>query len=110
MEMLSSGGDALMMGQVPCEFRGDWQTFIFQPAAPDMIRHIYSGQHCFKGVFGMDLLSPGDVALTRGLAGDLPQTKEHLSLKTASGWHHPPLSSTARSKCAKSYQQLPAEK
>ena len=26
----------------------------------------------------MDLPSSGDVALTRGLAGDLPQSKEHL--------------------------------
>ena len=36
----------------------------FQPAARDMIWHIYSGQHCFKGVEGMDLPSLGDVALT----------------------------------------------
>ena len=29
MDLLSSGDDALMMGQVPCEFWGDWPTFIF---------------------------------------------------------------------------------
>ena len=33
-------------------------------AAPDVIWHIYSGQHCFKGVEGMDLPSSGDVAPT----------------------------------------------
>ena len=54
------------MGQVPCEFRADWANFIFQSVAPDVIWYIYSGQHCFKGVLGMDLLSSGDVALTMG--------------------------------------------
>ena len=54
------------MGQVPCEFQADWPTFIFQPVAPDMIWHIYSGQHCFKGVLGMDLVSSGDVAPNMG--------------------------------------------
>ena len=44
MDLLSSGDYALMMGQVPCEFRGDQPTFIFQPAAPDMIWHFYCGQ------------------------------------------------------------------
>ena len=34
---------ALTMGQVPYEFQADWPTFIFQPAAPDMLWHIYSG-------------------------------------------------------------------
>ena len=54
------------MGQVPCEFRVDRPTFIFQPVAPDVIWHIYSGQCCFKGVLGIDLLSSGDVPLTVG--------------------------------------------
>ena len=54
------------MGQVSCEFQADWPNFIFQPAAPDVIWCIYSGQHCFKGVLGMDLLSSGDVAPTMG--------------------------------------------
>ena len=54
------------MGQVPCEFQADQPNFLFQPAAPDVIRHIYSGQHCFKGILGMDLLSSGDDALTMG--------------------------------------------
>ena len=56
MDLLSSGDVALSMGQVLCEFGGDWPTFIFQPVAPEMIWHIYSSQHCFKGVLGMDLL------------------------------------------------------
>ena len=29
-----------------------------------MIWHIYSGQHCFKGVAGVDLPSSGDATLT----------------------------------------------
>ena len=66
VDLLSSGDVALTMGQVPCGFQGDRPTFIFQPVAPDMIWHIYSGQHCFKGVLGMDLLSSGDVAPNMG--------------------------------------------
>ena len=64
---LPSSGEAVpTMGQVCCEFRVDRPNFIFQPAAPDMIWHIYSGQHCFKDVLGMDLLSSWDVALNMG--------------------------------------------
>ena len=66
MDLLSSGDVALTMEQVPYEFPADWPNFIFQLAAPDVIWHIYSGQRCFKGVLGMDLLSSGDVALTMG--------------------------------------------
>ena len=66
IDLLSSEDIALTMGQVPCEFRADWLNFIFQPVAPDMIWHIYSRQHCFKGVGGMDLPSSEDVALTMG--------------------------------------------
>ena len=66
MDLLSSGDVALTMGQVPCEFWADQPNFIFQLAAPDMIWHIYSGQCCFKGVSGMDLLSSGDVAPNMG--------------------------------------------
>ena len=54
------------MGQVPCEFRADRPNFTFQPVAPDMIWHIYSGQCCFKGVLIMDLLSSGNVAIMMG--------------------------------------------
>ena len=54
------------MGQVPCEYWADWLNFIFQPVTPDVIWHIYSGQRCFNGVLGMDLLSSGDVAVTMG--------------------------------------------
>ena len=56
----------LGQGQVPYEFGADQQNFIFQPVASDMIWHIYSGQCCFKGVLGMDLLDSGDVVLMMG--------------------------------------------
>ena len=49
-DLPSLGEAAPTTGQVPCEFRADWPTFIFQLVAPDVIWHIYSGQHCFKGV------------------------------------------------------------
>ena len=65
-DLPSSGEAAHTMVQVPCEFQADQPTFIFQLVAPDVIWHIYSGQHCFKGVLGMYLLSLGDVALTMG--------------------------------------------
>ena len=65
-DLLSSKEATLTMGQVPCEFWADRPTFIFQPAAPDVIWHIYSGQCCFKGVEGIDLPSSGNVALTMG--------------------------------------------
>ena len=156
-ELPSSGDVTLTMGQVPCEFRADRPNFIFQPVAPDMIWHIYSWQHCFKGILGMDLLSSGDDALMMGhvsckFRGDqptfifqsaVPDVIWHIycgqgwrygptifrgccthqvtcrgpssdqgapPLKMASGWHHPPLSSTAQSKCAKSCQELLTEK
>ena len=78
MDLPSSWEVALTMGQVPCEFRVDWPWVIFQgkietrgqaaklpqvckggaqPAAPDMIWHIYSGQCCFKGEGGIHLTS-----------------------------------------------------
>ena len=65
-DLPSLGEAAPTMGQVPCEFRADQTKFIFQPVAPDMIWYIYSGQRCFHGVLGMDLLSSGYVALTMG--------------------------------------------
>ena len=65
-DLPSSGKVVLGQGQVPCEFRADWPNLIFQLVAPDMIWHIYSGQCCFKGVLGMDLLSSGEVALMMG--------------------------------------------
>ena len=84
MDLPSSGGDALPMAKVPCEFRMDRPTFSFQgkvetsrreansprrrgprrrPAAPDVIWHIYWGQCCFQGVAGMDLRSSGGASL-----------------------------------------------
>ena len=65
-DLPSSGEAAPTMEQVPCEVWPDQPNFIFEPAAPDMIWHIYSIQRCFKGVSGMDLLSSGDVVLTMG--------------------------------------------
>ena len=65
-DLPSSWEAAPTMGQVPCEFWADRPNFIFQPVAPDMIWHIYSGQCCFKGVLGMDLVSSGDDAPTMG--------------------------------------------
>ena len=64
MDLLSSGDAALTMVQVPVSFEQIGQTLFFQPVAPDVIWNIYSGQRCFKGILGMDLLSSGDVALT----------------------------------------------
>ena len=66
IDLLSSGDIALTMEQVPCEFWADWPAFIFQPAALDMIWHIYSSQCCFKGILGMDLLCSGDAAVMIG--------------------------------------------
>ena len=65
-DLLSSGKAAPTMGKVTCEFRAHQPNFIFQPVAPDMIWHIYSGQRCFKGALGMDLLSSRDDALMMG--------------------------------------------
>ena len=42
-DLPSSRKVVLGQGQVPCEFWADWPTFIFQPVAPDVIWHIYSG-------------------------------------------------------------------
>ena len=66
MDLLSSGDDALTMGQVPCEFWADQPTFIFQPAAPDVIWHIYSHLHCSSRDGGRDLRSSGKAAPTMG--------------------------------------------
>ena len=66
MDLVSSGDVAPTMGQVPCEFRPDRPTFIFQPAAPDMIWHIYSHLYCSLRVGGKDLLSSRVEALTMG--------------------------------------------
>ena len=64
---LSSSGEAVLtMGQVPCEFQADWPNFIFQPAAPDMIWHIYSHLYFSSRDGGRDLPSSGEVAPTMG--------------------------------------------
>ena len=99
------GRSAPTMGQVPCEFQADQPTFIFQPAAPDMIWHIYFGQGWRYGpaIFRGCCTHQGTC---RGPSPD----QGAPPLKTASGWYHNPLSSTARSKCAKSCQELLAEK
>ena len=65
-DLLSLGEAAPTMGQVPCEFRADRPNFIFQPAAPDVIWHIYSGQCCSKGIEVMDLPYSGNIPLNMG--------------------------------------------
>ena len=64
MDLLSSGDVALMMGQVPCEFRADQSNFIFQPVAPDVIWHIYSHLYCSSRDGGRDLPSLGEASPT----------------------------------------------
>ena len=66
MDLLSSRDVALTMGQVNCEFGADWPNFIFQPAAPDMIRHIYSQQCCLMGDGSIHLPSSVEVLLGWG--------------------------------------------
>ena len=66
MDLLSSGDVAPNVGQVPCEFHADWPTLIFQPAAPDMIWHIYSCLYCSLRDSGRDLPSSGEVVPTMG--------------------------------------------
>ena len=64
---LPSSGEAVpTMGQVPCEFRADWPKFIFQPAAPDVIWHIYLHLYCFSRDGGRDLPSSGEATPTMG--------------------------------------------
>ena len=64
---LPSLGEAVpTMRQVPCEFQADRPTFIFQPAAPDMIWHIYSHLYCSLRDSGRDLPSSREVAPTMG--------------------------------------------
>ena len=65
-DLPSSGKVVLGQGQVSCEFQAYRPNFIFQPVAPDIIWHIYSGQCYLKQVLGMDLLFLGDVALMMG--------------------------------------------
>ena len=66
MDLLSSRDVALTMGQVPCEFRADWPTFIFQAVAPDMIWHIYSHLYCSSRDGDRDLPSSEEAALPWG--------------------------------------------
>ena len=54
------------MGPVPCEFRADWPSFIFQPVAPDVIWHIYLHMYCSLRDGGRDLPSSGEAAPTMG--------------------------------------------
>ena len=59
-ESPSSVEAAPTMGQVPCEFWADQPIFIFQPAAPDVIWHIYLHLYCSSRDGGRDLLSLGE--------------------------------------------------
>ena len=64
---LPSSGEAVpTMGQVPCEFRADRPTFIFQLVAPDVIWHIYLHLYCSLRDGGGNLMSSGQAALTMG--------------------------------------------
>ena len=104
MDLLSSGNDAIMMGQVNCEFEE-----ISQPSFFNQQLLTWFGTFTVGRVEGMDLPSPGMLHSPGDLQGTFPRPSS-TSLKTASGWHHPPLSSNAWSKCAKSCQELPTEK
>ena len=66
MDLLSSGDVAFMMVQVPCDFRPDRWTFIFQPVAPDVIWHIYSHLYGSSRDGARDLPSSGEAAPTMG--------------------------------------------
>ena len=78
----------LGVGQVLCELRADQPNFIFQPVAPDMIWHIYSGQCCFNGVLGIDLLSSWGICPHYG-AGPLWVLGRSAKLHFSAGgsWH-----------------------
>ena len=65
-DLPSSKESGLTMAKVPCEFQADQPIFIFQPAAPDMIWHIYSEQCCLMGDGAIHLLSSGEVLLGLG--------------------------------------------
>ena len=65
-DLPSSGEAAPTMGQVPCEFRADQPTFVFQLVAPDVIWHIYSHLNCSSKDGGRDLPSSGKSAPTMG--------------------------------------------
>ena len=60
------GEAAPTMGQVPCEFRADWPTFIFQLVAPDVIWHIYLHLYCSSRDGSRDSPSSGKASLTMG--------------------------------------------
>ena len=64
--MPSSGEAAPTMGQMPCEFQVDGPNFIFQPAAPDLIWHIFSHLSCSSRYGGRDLPSSWEAAPTMG--------------------------------------------
>ena len=65
-DLPSSEESAPTMGKVPCEFRVDQPNCIFQPAAPDMIWHIYSHLYCSSKDGGRDLPSSGEATHTLG--------------------------------------------
>ena len=104
-------GPAVFKGWCPHDGAGPlWvlrrsATFIFQPTAPDVIRHIYCGQgwRCGPAISRGSCTHQGTWRRAFPDQGAPP-------LKMASGWHYSPLSSTAWTKCAKSCQELLAEK
>ena len=63
-DLPSSEEAAPTMGQVHSEFWADEPNFIFQPAAPDIIWHIYSHLYYLLWDGGRDLQSSGEAAPT----------------------------------------------
>ena len=104
-DLPSSGEAAPPMGQVKCEFRADRPTFIFQPAAPDMIWHIYSRQCCLTGDGAIHLPSSGEVLLGWGKVPCKCSGECNIPWRKQVHTFNP-----AHSKCAKSYQEPLAEK
>ena len=60
------GRQPLPWDRYPVSFGADRPTFIFQPAAPDVIWHIYLHLYCSSKYGGRDLPSSGEEAHTMG--------------------------------------------
>ena len=104
-DLPSSEESAPTMGQIPCDFQADQPNFIFQPAAPDMIWHIYSGQCCLMGDGAIHLLSSGEVLLGLGKVPCKSPGECNIPWRWQVHTFNPD-----QSKCAKSCQELLAEK
>ena len=88
MDLVSSGDAAPTMGQVPCEFCADQPTFIFQPAAPDMICHIYSHLYCSSRDGGRDLPSSREAVPTMGqVPCEFRSDRPNFIFSAGGSWH-----------------------